>query len=376
MGILRGAFTVAWLLWLGCPRAAGADLQSLLETLRAVGPMGQGNREAARAWEQLARTDARELPTLLAGLDDAGPLGANWIRTAIDAIAERELRHGGRLPLDRLEQFVKQTDHDPRARRLAYEWLNRQDPSAENRLIPEMLDDPSVEFRRDAVARLIESAEHVSEVDGPASAAAIYGRALGAARDLDQIDLLAKRLRELKQEVDLPRHFGFIVRWHVIGPFDNTEEKGFNTVYPPEQQFDTAAACPGKHGPVRWKDQVTDDEYGKVDLNKILGVEKEVVAYAAAEFVSPERQEVQIRTTSLNAVKVWLNGEPVDEHNIYHSGSQMDQYTAPAVLRPGRNLILIKVCQNAQTQDWAVHWWFQLRVCDATGGAILSTDRN
>jgi hypothetical protein len=53
----------------------------------------------------------------------------------------------------------------------------------------------------------------------------------------------------------------------------------------------------------------------------------------------------------------------------------MDQYVSPAVLRPGRNVILVKVCQNEQTQSWAREWSFQLRVCDATGGAVLSSGR-
>ncbi|GAG48789.1 unnamed protein product, partial [marine sediment metagenome] len=34
------------------------------------------------------------------------------------------------------------------------------------------------------------------------------------------------------------------------------------------------------------------------------------------------------------------------------------------------------VCQNAQTQSWAKHWDFKLRVCDPTGGSVLSTDRD
>ena len=33
----------------------------------------------------------------LAGLDQAGPLAANWLRTAVDAIAERQLERGVRL---------------------------------------------------------------------------------------------------------------------------------------------------------------------------------------------------------------------------------------------------------------------------------------
>jgi hypothetical protein len=46
-----------------------------------------------------------------------------------------------------------------------------------------------------------------------------------------------------------------------------------------------------------------------------------------------------------------------------------------ARLRAGKNVILLKVCQNEQSEDWAQTWQFQFRVCDATGTAILSADR-
>jgi hypothetical protein len=42
-------------------------------------------------------------------------------------------------------------------------------------------------------------------------------------------------------------------------------------------------------------------------------------------------------------------------------------------LKAGRNEILIKVCQNEQTDAWAQKWSFQLRVCDALGGAVPLT---
>jgi hypothetical protein len=38
-------------------------------------------------------------------------------------------------------------------------------------------------------------------------------------------------------------------------------------------------------------------------------------------------------------------------------------------------VILVKCLQNEQTEDWAQNWDFQLRVCDATGTAVLSMDR-
>jgi len=357
--------------------AAPVDLQPLLETLRAVGPRGAGNRPAAQAWEQVVRADAADLPTILAALDHAQPLAANWIRTAADAIAERTLASGGKLPAAELERFVLDTRHAPRARRLAYEWLVRVDPTAEERLIPGMLNDQSVELRRDAVARLIDQAAGLAKSGGSeAEILATYRRAFAAARDVDQVRLLVARLKDLKQEVDLARHFGFVVRWKLIGPFDNSGEKGYEVVYPPERQVDLAASCAGKHGEVKWIDYVSTDDYGRVDFNKALAEEKAVVGYAAAEFISDRRREVEFRFASDNAVKLWLGGTLIDEHKVYHSGSQMDQYVSRATLEPGRNMILVKVCQNEQTQDWARAWSFQLRVCDATGGAILSADRD
>ena len=113
-----------------------------------------------------------------------------------------------------------------------------------------------------------------------------------------------------------------------------------------------------------------------VDLHKSLGEQKGVIAYATAEFVSEKKQEVQFLMTSVNALKLWLNGRLVDEHRIYHSGTLLDQYVSRAVLEPGRNVILVKVCQNEQTDSWTKVWGFQLRVCDRYGAAVLSADRN
>lgn len=352
------------------------EVGPLLRTLSAVGPDGKGQREAVQAWSQLVETDPQKLPLLLAALDHAGPLEANWIRTAIDAIAQRQLQRGGSLPAADLEAFLLDRRHAPRARRLAYEWLVRVDASASKRLMPGMLDDPGGEMRRDGVAHVIGQAALLEKSQSAAPAISAYRKALDWATDADQIRLLAVRLKGLGQPVDVPRQLGLIVRWKLIGPFDNTGGQGFDRVFPPEREINLGAACPGKHGEVRWIDHAARDEAGQVDFNRALGTEKAVVGYATTDFVADAKREVEFRMASFNALKLWLNGRPIDQHNVYHSGSQMDQYVCPAVLQGGRNRILVKVCQNSQTQPWAVHWWFQFRVCDARGKAVVSADRD
>lgn len=356
--------------------AAAGGLDSLIGTINAVERKGEGNRQAIAAWQQLSQSSADQLTEILSGMDDERPLAVNWLAAAVEVIADRELARGGALPSDALEAYVLDTSQSRRSRRLAFQLLRRIDPTAPDRLIPGMLHDPSVDFRRDAVARLLDRAEALFSDGDRDAALPIYQQAMSAARDLDQIKQISERLATLDHPVDLPRHFGFLMRWHLIGPFDNTGSLGFDVHYPPEHEIDLAAKYPGKGGvEVAWIEHETTDDYGMVDLNKALGKANGVVAYALAEFVSRQARDVELRLGCITANKVWLNGELLHERNVYHAGTQLDQFIIRGRLKPGPNQILVKVCQNEQTEDWAQSWQFQLRVCDSTGTAILSDDR-
>ena len=203
----------------------------------------------------------------------------------------------------------------------------------------------------------------------------LYQTAFAASRDVDQIKDLAEKLKKLDGEVDLPTHFGFIMKWQLIGPFDNVGGKGFNTAFPPETEIKLDAKYPGKSGELAWTEHTTTDPYGMVDLNTALGKNKGAAAYAFAEFRSDGARPVEIRLGCINAVKLWVNGKLLDSREVYHSGTQIDQYIARADLQPGANQILVKICENEQTESWAQDWQFQLRVCDAVGTAVLSQDR-
>ncbi|MEX0676577.1 MAG: hypothetical protein WD063_05850 [Pirellulales bacterium] len=360
----------------GMAAAGSPGLAPLVQTLRNVQPEGKGHLAATSAWAELTeQAGVDDLPTILAGMDGASPLAANWLRAAVDTIAERHLHVNGTLPTQGLEEFLGQKKHNPRARRLAFEWIARVDPAAPLRLIPGMLDDPSLELRRDAVARLLTAAEKSLAEKNEREALATYRKALVSARDLDQVKIITEALQKLGQPVDLAHHYGFVQDWMLIGPFDNHGGKGFDKIYPPEEAVDFAAACSTPGGTLRWTRHHTDDDYGAVDLNKAVGKHMGAAGYAAAEFQSVARRPIELRLGSENAVKIWLNGKLLASTEAYHSNSAMDQYIGRGQLEPGRNVILVKVCQNEMTVDWAQNWTFQLRASDSIGKAVLSTDR-
>ena len=59
-----------------------------------------------------------------------------------------------------------------------------------------------------------------------------------------------------------------------------------------------------------------------------------------------------------------------DGRDEYHTMAEIDQYRMPAQLLAGRNVILVKVCQNEEIAEWTNEWEFQLRVTDSLGTPI------
>jgi len=370
---MRTLLMVAVVALLSVP-ALAADPAALLAQIKQVGKEGQGNPEAAKAWQELTKAGPGALIATLAALDDANPAAANFLRSAVDAIAERELTAGRPLPADKLEAFVKDTQRNPQARRLAYELLVKVDPKTPARLLPTMLNDPSVELRRDAVAVVLQGAQDALDKGDKAAAKTGFEKALATARDRDQIDQCAARLQTLGVQVDLPAHFGFVQKWQVIGPFDSTGGIGFKAVYPPEKGVNLAATYPGKGGAViAWKEGASEpvkDKIGQVDFNKIIGKHMGAVGYAFTVIESAGAQPVEIRASSNNAIRIFLNGTEVFFREEYHHGDRFDGMVAKVTLRAGKNEILVKVCQNEQKDAWAQRWDFQLRLSDAVGGAV------
>lgn len=355
----------------GLPLHAAGNLSKPLEALRAVQKEGQGNAEASKAWQEITKADASNLPEVLKGMNGANPLAENWLRAAVGVIADEALK-AKKMPVEALVAFLKDSQNSPGARVVAFDLIQRADAKLAESLTPTLINDVSSELRRHPVAKLIETGDKALAAQEKTAAVLAYRKGLDGARDEDQIKTLAKKLRDLGQEVDLPTHFGFLMSWKLIAPFSNADRSGFDTVYPPEKELKFDASYEGKGKEAKWVDFTSKDEYGKIDFNKPFGMEKEVVGYAATEFESKEARPAELRIGCKNGWKVWLNGKLIFARDEYHRGAKLDQYKLPCELQAGKNTLLVKCCQNEQKETWTVEWEFQLRVCDSTGTAIAS----
>lgn len=94
-------------------------LASSVERLKAVGAEGQGNAAAQAAWNEVAKAKANQIPELLVAMDGANDYALNWMRAAIETAVQRETTAGAKLSLKSLEVLLRDTQHHPRARRLA-----------------------------------------------------------------------------------------------------------------------------------------------------------------------------------------------------------------------------------------------------------------
>jgi hypothetical protein len=141
-------------------------------------------------------------------------------------------------------------------------------------------------------------------------------------------------------------------KYYYIGPFDNTENAGFDTAYPPEREIDLKKTYEGKDGQkVAWK-EMTDFKVGRiVDLKRFKESDNSTV-YLYHEIEVPEALTLPISLGSDDTLVVWLNGERVLAQNLVRSITP-DQDSATLKLKPGKNRLLLKVGNLGG--DWAVY---------------------
>ena len=327
--------------------------------IKSVDRFAKGNAAAIEAVNRLSALPPSEIPAMLQQMQGCTPLTANWFRAAIEASHQSDPKA---LPTERIKGFLKDTSNDSFARSLAFDLIVANEPESRADLIATFMEDPCLELRFLAVGQGLDAAKQLAEADQSEQALSQFRRLLAAARNTDQISDIASQMESLGQSVDLTQHYGFLTTWSLIGPFDNREKAGFDVAYPPEKEINLSASLTGKEDEkLEWQPHTTEVDLGVIDLNETLGKNMGAIAYGVAEFSSAEEMPAEIRIGTPNANKVWLNGELVISNQVYHAGNSVDKYAAPITLRKGVNTILVKACQNEQTDSWAQDWQFQLR---------------
>lgn len=359
------------------PGQPTADLVKDIELLRhqrGAAPEGRA------AWARVSAASPEALLPLLRAMNGADTVATNWLRTAFDRIADRSLRADRqRIDTDGLAKFVRDLANSGKPRRLALELLERVRPGASATLITERdLDDP--EFRFDAVERVLKTAVELRKVGRAREATDSYRRAFRHAQDIAQSRTAAAALGELGQKVSVAQQLGFLTEWYLIGPFDGAGMKGFRTAYPPERSVDLTAELPGQAGrKLRWKRYAVREpapttkgrHQALVDLRarEALGNADDAVAFAYTEFEVVKGGPVEFRGAADDNFTVWVNGTRVFGFEEWRNGVRHDRHRFRATLKPGKNTVLVKVCQTPAPNP-EPNWEFFLRVVDSTGQGV------
>ncbi|MBI4584461.1 MAG: DUF4838 domain-containing protein [Planctomycetes bacterium] len=155
------------------------------------------------------------------------------------------------------------------------------------------------------------------------------------------------------------REMGFINRWQICGPFDNTGMEGHDKIFPPEQRVDLSASYTGKKGrAVRWKENQTPEWKGYVDLRSEFDEKEWVCAYAACWIDNPGKAtEAELRMGSNDSIKVFLDGKEIWNKKVDRIAT-VDEDRVRVTLPRGTTTILLKIGQTAK------NWGFYFRLIE------------
>ena len=126
--------------------------------------------------------------------------------------------------------------------------------------------------------------------------------------------------------------------WWVIFPFDNIDETGFDTVYPPETEIDLDKEYIGKDGrKIGW---YKTNRRGENVFSNVP--EDDVTGYALTYLESERDQNYLLSLGSDDTIKIWVNDRLVFSKYVHRPLRRADDVIQLPVSK-GRNKILVKV---------------------------------
>ena len=158
----------------------------------------------------------------------------------------------------------------------------------------------------------------------------------------------------------------FVQQWRLIGPFANTDGKGLETVYPPEERIDFGASYPGLEGEARWQETkwrlppAGADPAVFINLEPRFRPKDRAIAYAVTHIIADEEKDAVFSIGTDDGCKVWLNGQLILEHPAPRPPAP-GQDQVPVTLHKGRNTVMMKVTNEGG------QWGLYLQVTDKAG---------
>ncbi len=126
--------------------------------------------------------------------------------------------------------------------------------------------------------------------------------------------------------------------WWVIHPFDNTDEKGYENVFPPEIEIDLKKEYVGKEGRrIKW---YRTNSRGENVFSSVP--EDDVTGYALTYFQSKRDQKYILSLGSDDTIKIWVNDKLIFSKYVHRPLNRGDDVIELPV-KKGRNKILVKV---------------------------------
>ena len=128
--------------------------------------------------------------------------------------------------------------------------------------------------------------------------------------------------------------------WWVLHPFDNTDEKGFDTVYPPEVEktIDFDKEYEGKNGRIiKW---YRTNGRGEGVFSNVP--EDDVTGYALTYFKSDRDQKYLLSLGTDDTIKIWVNDKLIFSKYVHRALRRGDDVIELPVSK-GMNKILFKI---------------------------------
>lgn len=167
---------------------------------------------------------------------------------------------------------------------------------------------------------------------------------------------------------------GYAARWQVIGTFMSEMNAGYDTAFPPENEFNPETVYDVDYKPagsesVRtrkawWFKWDVDRMDGRLVMSQLMPSPADnVLGYAAADIYCDEPRSVRVNAACDDMIKLWVNGALVIRTDPEREADKNGEVSASREVRlqKGANRFLVK------TGNVAGDWWFSVLLTEPDG---------